>query len=118
MAATRQNTVFKALADPTRRAILDLVRDTERSVAEIALHFRVSRPAISQHLRALRRARLVVFRRDGRQHFYALRPEPLRLVSDWLETYGYFWAQNLARLKAFTEAESDESGVRGDGNAR
>jgi DNA-binding transcriptional ArsR family regulator len=96
---------FGALADPTRRAVLDLLRQGSQPAGRIASAFPVSRPAISKHLRLLRRAHLVEERREGRHRFYQLNPEPLRAVDTWLEQYRSFWAHNLASLKAFVEAE-------------
>ena len=78
-AAAREAT-FQALADPTRRAVLDLLRRGSQAAGQIASAFPVSRPAISKHLRLLRRAHLVHERRDGRHRVYELNPEPLRVV--------------------------------------
>jgi DNA-binding transcriptional ArsR family regulator len=75
--------VFRAVADPTRRAILDLLREGDRSVRELARPFHISRPAISQHLRVLRRAGLVRARQVGRKRLYRLKPKGLREVYDW-----------------------------------
>jgi len=96
---------FQALADPTRRAVLDLLRQGSQPAGQIARAFPVSRPAISKHLRLLRRAHLVSERREGRHRLYQLNPEPLRAVDSWLDKYRVFWQQNLASLKAFVEAE-------------
>jgi DNA-binding transcriptional ArsR family regulator len=96
---------FQALADPTRRAVLDLLRLGSQPAGQIAQAFPVSRPAISRHLRLLRRAHLVQERREGRFRFYQLNPEPLKAVDSWLEQYRAFWQSNLASLKAFVEAE-------------
>ena len=96
---------FQALADPTRRAVLDLLRRGSQPAGHIARSFPVSRPAISKHLRLLRRAHLVQERREGRNRIYHLNPAPLKTVDQWLETYRIFWQQNLANLKAFVEAE-------------
>lgn len=96
---------FGALADPTRRAVLDLLRAGRRPAGEIARAFPVSRPAISKHLRVLRRAHLVEERREGRQRLYQLNPTPLRAVDSWLEQYRSFWTASLENLKAFVEAE-------------
>lgn len=96
---------FHALADPTRRAVLDLLRQGSQSAGEIARAFPVSRPAISKHLRLLRRAHLVSERREGRHRLYKLNPEPLKAVDSWLERYRVFWRANLASLKTFVEAE-------------
>jgi DNA-binding transcriptional ArsR family regulator len=96
---------FQALADPTRRAVLDLLRRGSQPAGEIAGAFPVSRPAISKHLRLLRRARLVNEHREGRHRVYQLNPEPLRAVDNWLDHYRRFWSANLNSLKAFVEAE-------------
>ena len=96
---------FGALADPTRRAVLDLLRAGSRPAGEIARAFPVSRPAISKHLRVLRRAHLVEERREGRHRLYQLNPTPLRAVDSWLEQYRSFWTASLENLKAFVEAE-------------
>jgi DNA-binding transcriptional ArsR family regulator len=96
---------FSALADPTRRAVLDLLRKGRQPAGQIAQAFPVSRPAISKHLRLLRRAHLVNEHREGRHRFYHLNPEPLRAVDSWLEQYRTFWTTSLNNLKAFVEAE-------------
>ncbi len=96
---------FSALADPTRRAVLDLLRKGRQPAGQIAQAFPISRPAISKHLRLLRRAQLVKEHREGRNRFYHLNPEPLRAVDSWLEQYRSFWSTSLANLKAFVEAE-------------
>lgn len=96
---------FHALADPTRRAVLDLLRSGAQPAGKIAVAFPVSRPAISKHLRQLRKARLVVEHRRGRHRFYQLNPEPLKAVDSWLEHYRRFWQINLANLKTFVEGE-------------
>ena len=96
---------FSALADPTRRAVLDLLRRGRQPAGQIALAFPVSRPAISKHLRLLRRAHLVNEHREGRHRFYQLNPEPLKAVDSWLEQYRTFWNTSLANLKAFVETE-------------
>jgi DNA-binding transcriptional ArsR family regulator len=97
--------VFRAVVDPTRRAILDMLLDGERTVGEIAERFAVSRPAVSRHLRVLRGARLVRARRDGRQRLCALDTEPLRAIDSWLAGYRREWQSRLARLKRHVEAD-------------
>jgi len=96
---------FSALADPTRRAVLDLLRQGSQPAGRIAQVFPVSRPAISKHLRLLRRAHLVQEHREGRHRFYQLNPAPLKGVDSWLEQYRAFWQTSLANLKAFVETE-------------
>jgi DNA-binding transcriptional ArsR family regulator len=98
-------TTFYALADPTRRAVLDLLRRGSLPAGRIAQVFPVSRPAISKHLRLLRRAHLVQERREGRHRLYRLNPDPLRAVDSWLNQYRSFWQASLTSLKAFVETE-------------
>lgn len=106
--------VFGALADPTRRAVLDLLRQGSLPAGRIAAAFPVSRPAVSKHLRLLRRARLVEESRHGRNRVYRLNPGPLRVVDTWLNDYRSFWQGSLANLKSYVEAEylKESSGSR------
>lgn len=95
--------IFKALADPTRREILALLRNGRRSVGDLATNFHTSRPAISKHLRVLREAKLVTDTPEGTSRMCQLNPEPLRAVYQWLRDYERFWDSKLARLKAHVE---------------
>lgn len=104
-ASRTSEATFQALADPTRRAVLDLLRRGSQPAGQIANAFPVSRPAISKHLRMLRRAHLVREHREGRNRVYQLNPEPLRAVDSWIEQYRTFWTHSLNDLKAFVEAE-------------
>jgi DNA-binding transcriptional ArsR family regulator len=104
-AARIDGAVFDAIADPTRRAILDAIRSHERSAGEIADLFPVSRPAVSRHLRVLREAGLVRERREAQSRRYSLDPAPLRDIDRWLEQYRVFWAARLHALKRVAEAE-------------
>jgi DNA-binding transcriptional ArsR family regulator len=97
--------VFKAIADPTRRAILDRLRVGPAPVNALAEDFQQSRPAVSKHLRVLRLARLVSEEKVGRERLYQLNPGPLRQVAGWLEGYRSFWALSLGRLKGYLEDE-------------
>jgi DNA-binding transcriptional ArsR family regulator len=96
---------FYAVADPTRRAILDRLRKGRAPVAALAAGFAMSRPAVSKHLRVLRDARLVRERAgdDGRQRVYELTPAPLRQVVQWAAAYESFWPSHLDRLKRHVE---------------
>jgi DNA-binding transcriptional ArsR family regulator len=96
---------FNALADPTRRAVLDMLRRGSQPAGQIAEAFPISRPAISKHLRQLRKAHLVVETRSGRHRVYQLNAEPLKAVDSWLEQYRQFWQMNLGNLKSFVEQE-------------
>ena len=103
--AQPSDTVFKALADPTRREILALLRERRQSVGELAGNFRVSRPAISKHLRLLRDAGLVVDRPEGTARVCELNAVPLRAVDEWLDAYKKHWSRSLARLKTLVEED-------------
>jgi len=96
---------FHAVADPTRRAILDRLRTGGMPVAALAAGFRMSRPAVSKHLRVLRRARLVQEQREGRQRIYQLSAAPLGDVGEWVESYRRFWEVNLQSLKRHLEGD-------------
>lgn len=98
-----EGAAFHAVADPTRRAVLDLLRRGSLPAGEIAGRFTVSRPAISKHLRVLRSAHLVREEKIGRQRMYHLNPRPLKEIDGWLEQYRRFWEMNLASLKKFVE---------------
>jgi len=105
--------VYRAIADPTRRAILDRLRHGPAPVNALASDFSQSRPAISKHLRVLRTAHLVAERRAGRERRYYLEPEPLRDVARWVEEYRVFWQAGLTRLKQHLESETGESQTGG-----
>jgi DNA-binding transcriptional ArsR family regulator len=94
--------VVRAIAEPRRRAILRLVRDDELAAGEIASHFDVSRPAVSQHLTVLKDAGLLEERRDGTRRLYRARPEGLEGLKEFLDE---FWGLGLARLKQAAESE-------------
>jgi DNA-binding transcriptional ArsR family regulator len=101
----QRDSVFKALADPTRREILGILRGGRRSVGEIAENFRMSRPAVSKHLRLLHSAGLITTRKDGASNLCALNAKPLRAVEDWLRDYETFWGDALLSLKQHMEKE-------------
>ena len=110
MSRARANAdVFHAVADPTRRAILDRLRGGGVAVADLAERFDMTRPAVSKHLRVLREARLVREERDGRRRVYRLTPGPLRDVSQWIESYRSFWSANLLSLKRHLEGGKESS---------
>jgi DNA-binding transcriptional ArsR family regulator len=90
--------LLEALAEPTRRRIVELLVDRERSAGEIAAHFSTSRPGISRHLRVLREQGLVRARGEGQRRMYSLDPEPLRELDEWLERYRAFWGNRLDAL--------------------
>lgn len=95
--------VFRAIADPTRRAILDRLRGGPLPVNALAAEFAQSRPAISKHLRVLRDARVVTEQRAGRARVYQLEAAHLREVAGWIESYRSFWQASLDNLKRYLE---------------
>lgn len=95
--------VFVAIADPTRRALLDRLRLGEQPVKQLAEPFAMSLPAISQHLQVLCEAGLVQMRKAGRQRLYRLNPEPLKQISDWITDYEQFWQDKLDALGNYLE---------------
>ncbi|MBV9880738.1 MAG: winged helix-turn-helix transcriptional regulator [Gemmatirosa sp.] len=111
---TNDPAVFAAIADPTRRAILDALRGGERSAGDIAALFPVSRPAVSKHLRVLRRARLVGERKVAQSRLYSLDPAPLREVDRWLDVYRTFWTARLLDLKRYAESPDARTDARTD----
>ena len=102
-----EQAVFRALADPSRRAIFERLTRGEASVKELTAGFPISQPAISQHLAALRRAALVAERREGRLVYYRIRPKGLRPLVNWIAHYQAFWADRLGRLETLLK-EMDE----------
>jgi DNA-binding transcriptional ArsR family regulator len=99
----RQDAVFRAIADPTRREILRLLRGGRHSVGDLASNFTQSRPAISKHLRLLRQAGLVVTRQRGTARICELNARPLRAVDGWLRDYEALWSASLRSLKRYVE---------------
>ena len=103
------HTPYKAIADDTRREILDLLRNNSLTAGVIAERFRkkrLSRPAVSKHLRILRQSRLVLVTKKGRERVYALNAEPLREVDAWVQKYEAFWEMQLQSFKEYVEAKS------------
>ncbi|GGU98293.1 transcriptional regulator [Actinomadura cremea] len=100
--------VFAALASPVRRELTALLLDGPRSVNDLASHFAMSRPSVSEHLRVLRGAGLVSERRDGRQRLYTLEPGPLLELSEWLTPYERFWRAKLSDLRTLLDDEQGE----------
>jgi DNA-binding transcriptional ArsR family regulator len=95
--------VFRAVSDPTRRAILELLRTEERTAGDLAAPFAMSKPAISQHLKVLREAELVSVRSAGRARVYRLNPLPLHVLFDWSALFEDFWRERLGGLRAYLD---------------
>jgi len=102
-----QMTPFDVLAEPNRRHILDLLRDSERPVGELVSHLALSQPAVSKHLRVLREAGLVQVRGDAQRRLYSVRPEPLRAIDEWLAPYRAMWAASLDDLEHHLDTMTD-----------
>ncbi len=107
--ATAHADVFHAVSDPTRRAILDRLRKGSAPVNDLVAGFRVSRPAISRHLRVLRSARLVREKKKGRERIYQLDAEGIEQVAAWAEQYRQFWYDNISSLKRHLDQSPEES---------
>lgn len=105
--AADSSAVFAAIADPTRRAILDLLRTRELRAGELAKRFPVSRPAISKHVGVLRRAGLIRERRRAQARLYSLDPAALTEVHRWLAPYRLYWTSRLTDLKRMVESDSE-----------
>lgn len=103
----KSTTLYRAIADETRRRILDLLREKNLTAGAIAERFpKIKRPAVSRHLAILRRSRLVTIEKRGRERLYALSAAPLRTVADWVREYEAFWDEQLRSLKDYVESES------------
>src|SRR5262249_36886316 len=109
MAVDELSTVFGALADPTRRAILVRLTEGDANVAELAAPFRVSQPAISRHLKVLERAGLISRRRRRTARFSHLEAEPLRDATAWLARYREFWDESYDRLDDLLASLQDDN---------
>jgi DNA-binding transcriptional ArsR family regulator len=101
----RHDAIFRAISDPTRREILGILRRGPETVGGIARNFRMSRPAISKHLRLLHSAGLVSTHQQGTASLCSLNAKPLRVVDDWLQDYETFWNQSLQGLKKYMEEQ-------------
>lgn len=100
--------IFELLSDPTRRKILDLLRERERSVGELVELVGLSQPGVSKHLRVLRQAGLVEVRQEGQRRLYQLIPTPLLEIDAWLAPYRAFWSGRLDALEKHLEKHFKE----------
>ncbi len=98
-----ENAVFRALADPSRRAIFERLTSGEAAVKELTANFEISQPAVSQHLAALRGAGLVSERREGRLVYYRVEPKGLRPLVNWIGHYQAFWVERLDKLRVLLD---------------
>jgi DNA-binding transcriptional ArsR family regulator len=116
MSATAQSNLDQtlvALADPTRRAILQRLAKGEARVTELARPFSISLNSVSKHIRMLERARLVRRRRAGREHFLSFNPQPLDVAASWIETQRNFWTERLDALARELSKDDAEHGPKG-----
>jgi DNA-binding transcriptional ArsR family regulator len=100
--------VFPALANPTRRRLLQLLLNGPHSVNSLAQHFDMARPSVSEHLKVLLDSGMVTERKMGRERHYSLSPVPMREIADWLHPYEVYWRERLQLLRATLEAEEDD----------
>jgi DNA-binding transcriptional ArsR family regulator len=112
--SARLDATFAALADPTRRAILNRLASGEASVMELAKPFAISQPAISKHLKVLERAGLISRGRDAQRRPCRIEAKPLAEADDWLEEYRRIWEENFQRLDALLEEMKTEETKRGN----
>ncbi|MEL6309379.1 MAG: metalloregulator ArsR/SmtB family transcription factor [Chloroflexota bacterium] len=96
-------TIFDVIADPTRRIILDLLRDRPRIVSELVAELEISQPGVSKQLRILREADLVTVQQEGRKRLYVLTPKPLSELDQWLANYRQLWEDRYDRLDVYLE---------------
>lgn len=105
--AVTASAAFAVLAEPSRRRILDLLRERERPVNELVEALNASQPAVSKHLRVLRDAGVVEARVDAQRRLYSVRPEPLRDVDQWLAPYRALWSGSLDALEQHLDEMED-----------
>lgn len=95
--------VFRALADPTRRAIISMLAERPRTIGEVASAFAVTRPAIAKHLKVLEQGDVIRVTPNGRERINSLNPEALKRAAEWLAVFDRFWNDRLAKLKMEVE---------------
>ena len=101
--ADQQQSVFRALADPTRRAIISMLANGDRPIADIASQFEMTRPAVAKHLTILREGGLITVEEKGRERINRLNPNALKTAAEWINHFGRFWDERLAELKKAVE---------------
>ena len=98
-----EQAIFRAIADPTRRAIIGMLAQHPLSVGQVADHFDMTRPAIAKHLRILQDGDIITVKASGRERINILRPHSLKTLEDWLSHYSHFWDEKLHKLKSAIE---------------
>lgn len=99
--------VFRAIADPTRRSIVTMLAEGERSLSEISAEYEMTRPAVTKHLKILEQGGLIRVRASGRERLHRLQPETLKTVADWVNFFSQFWDEKLANLKHAVEMDDE-----------
>lgn len=105
-AADQVQPVFRALADPTRRAIISMLAEGPRAIADIAAEFDMTRPAVAKHLAILKEGGIIAAEAQGRERINRLNPDALKTAADWLSHFDRFWDVRLAKLKEVVEKTS------------
>ncbi|QXT41369.1 metalloregulator ArsR/SmtB family transcription factor [Gymnodinialimonas ceratoperidinii] len=103
---TDPHDTFKALADPTRREILGLLKSREMTIGDVTRHFDITRPAVKKHLAILESGRLITVTPRGRERINAINPEGFRELENWLEIFDRFWDDRLSALKTAVEKDA------------
>ena len=106
MNSEQLTSVFAALADPTRRAIVVRLASGEASAGELAEPFGISKPAISKHLKVLEKAQIIVRKKDAQWHRFQLKSDSLKIASDWIDQYRLFWEDQLDALSQYLKEQS------------
>jgi len=104
--------VFQAIADPTRREIIDLVANQSLNLNAVAENFNISRPAISKHIKILTECGLIIIKQQGRERHCEANLKSLGEVNDWIDQYRKFWASKLDALEHFLNKESAKTNYR------
>jgi len=110
--------VFQAIADPNRRAIINLLANQRLTLNGVAENFDVSRPAISKHIKILTECGLIVIRQQGRERYCEAKLQPLSEVSEWIEQYRVFWTRKLDALEDFLNSEQQKKSPKTKTNGR
>ena len=99
--------IFRAISDPTRRSIMAMLSDGERSLNDISAQYEMTRPAVTKHLKILEQGGLISVRSQGRERIHRLQPEALKTVADWVNFFSQFWDKKLANLKQAVEMDDE-----------
>lgn len=98
---------FRAISDPTRRAIISILANEEMTIGDVTERFEMSRPAIAKHLGILKEGGLVTVRENGRERLHKLEPLALKPVEEWIDHFSHFWDEKLLKLKSSIETDEE-----------